>query len=67
MLYASQAPGSVRDPFCFLLLTYLHCLGLKVYTKGVPVFQSEGLKLFAKGKDLPQAEIGFCVQYIIQS
>jgi hypothetical protein len=38
-----------------------------VYTKGVPVFQSEGLKLFAKGKDLPQAEIGFCVQYIIQS
>lgn len=45
MLYASQAPGSVRDPFCFLLLTYLHCLGLKVYTKIIFVFQPEELKV----------------------
>lgn len=40
---------------------YLFCLGLKVYTKGVSVFQLEKLKVCAKGSATIQLETGFSV------
>jgi hypothetical protein len=52
---------SLSNMYAFFYKLYLHCLELKVCTKGMSMFQPEGLKVCAKGQATPQLDKGFVV------